>query len=564
MDKVWLKSFKQFAIEPEITLPSENSSLIDLFENNVKKYAHLPAFVCMNKKMTFAELDAYSLSFAGYLQSLNLEKGSRVAIMMPNLFQYAIAILAVLRAGLILVNVNPLYTTRELEYQLNDSGSEVLITVDQFAHVFQPIQNKTTVKHIIITGIGDMLGLMKGSLVNFILRYVRKEVPDWSLNDYIAFEDALAYPANHYQRPIVSLSDTAVLQYTGGTTGVSKGAELSHSNLIANVLQIDKVCESKFGQGATLEGEYFVCALPLYHIFAFTACALYGMSKGAANILIPNPKDLPAVIREFHKYKPSVFPAVNTLFNALVNHEDFKLLDHSRLKICIGGGMAVLSSTAEAWKKITGVTIIEGYGLSETSPVVAVNAPCNPDFTGTIGLPVPSTDIAIIDANGNYISAGSVDEYGEPIVGEIAIRGPQVMKGYWNRDDETVKMMTSDGFFLSGDIGFMNADGFVKIVDRKKDMILVSGFNVYPNEVEDVIAKHPKVLEIAVISVPDEKSGEVPKAFIVKKDESLTTEEILAFAKENLAGYKCPRYVEFLNELPKSNVGKILRKDLKK
>lgn len=564
MDKVWLKSYQQFNIDPEITLPSEHSSLIDIFESNVKKYAQSPAFVFMDKKITYAELDAYSRRFASYLQSLNLPKGSRVAIMMPNLFQYPIAIMGVLRAGLILVNVNPLYTTRELEHQLNDSGSEVLITVDRFAHVFQPIQNKTTVKKVIITGIGDMLGLVKGSIVNFVLRHVRKEVPAWSLNNYISFDDVLSYSDHRYQRPTVSLSDTAVLQYTGGTTGVSKGAELSHRNLIANMFQVDKVFESKFGKGATFEGEYFACALPLYHIFAFTVCALYGMSKGATNILIPNPRDLPAVIKEFRKYRPAVFPAVNTLFNALCNHDDFKQLDHSRLKICIGGGMAVLSSTAENWKKITGVTIIEGYGLSETSPLASVNAPSNPDFTGTIGLPAPSTDIAIIDDNGNYVSAGSVDENGEPLVGEIAIRGPQVMKGYWNRDDETAKVMNADGFFLSGDIGFMNADGFVKIVDRKKDMILVSGFNVYPNEVEDVIAKHPKVLEVAVIGVADEKSGEVPKAFIVKKDASLTTEEILAFAKDNLTGYKRPRYVEFLSELPKSNVGKILRKDLRK
>lgn len=564
MDKVWLQHLEHFGIEKEISLPSENTSLIDIFERNAKKYAQSPAFIFMDKSISFEELDQYSRSFAAYLQSLNLAKGTRVAIMMPNLFQYPIAILGILRAGLILVNVNPLYTTRELEHQLNDSGSEVLITVDRFAHVFEPIQNKTTVKHVIITGIGDMLGFLKGSIVNFVLRHVRKEVPSWSLNNHISFSDVLATSGSRYQRPTVHLSDTAVLQYTGGTTGVSKGAELTHRNLIANMLQVDSVFESRFGKNSTLEGEYFACALPLYHIFAFTVCALYGMYKGATNVLIPNPRDLPAVVKEFRKYPPSIFPAVNTLFNALSHHEEFKQLDHSKLKICIGGGMAVLPSTAQEWKKITGVTITEGYGLSETSPLATVNAPTNPDFTGTIGLPAPSTDIAILDDDGNIIPAGSVDSYGEPLTGEIAIRGPQVMKGYWNRDDETAQVMTADGFFRSGDIGFMSADGFVKIVDRKKDMILVSGFNVYPNEIEEVISKHPKVLEVAAIGVADEKSGEVPKVFIVKKDPSLTMEEVLTFAKDNLTGYKRPRYVEFMSELPKSNVGKILRKDLRK
>lgn len=565
MDKIWLKSLDEFGIAREITLPAENTSLLDIFESNVKQYANRNAFIFMDKGMTFAELDTYSRSFATYLQSLNLPQGSRVAVMMPNLLQYPIAILGVLRAGFILVNVNPLYTTRELEHQLNDSGSEVLITVDRFANVFQPIEGKTPVKHTIITGIGDRLGFLKGHVVNFVLRHVRKEVPEWSLENYINFNDVLSrHSPAQYKRPTLHLSDTAVLQYTGGTTGVSKGAELTHRNLIANMLQVDKVFESRFGKGATLEGENFACALPLYHIFAFTVCALYGMYKGATNILIPNPRDLPAVIKEFRKYRPSLFPAVNTLFNALVHNEEFKQLDHSNLKICIGGGMSVLPATAEAWKKATGVTITEGYGLSETSPLATVNAPTNATFTATIGLPAPSTDIAILDDDGNIILAGTLDKEGNPISGEICIRGPQVMKGYWNRPDETAKVMTDDGFFRSGDIGFMDSKGFVKIVDRKKDMILVSGFNVYPNEIEEVISQHPKVLEAAAIGVPDEKSGEVPKLFVVKKDPSLTTEEILAFAKENLTGYKRPRYVEFLAELPKSNVGKILRKDLRK
>lgn len=563
MERVWLDTLQQFGIEQEINLPNEQTSLVDFFDQNVKNYANNSAFIFMDKSISYAELDTYSRSFAAYLQGLGLAKGTRVAVMMPNLIQYPIALMGILRAGLVLVNVNPLYTTRELEHQLNDSGAEVLITVDRFAHIYQPIHGKTPVKHAIITGIGDMLGFLKGSIVNFVLRSVRKEVPAWHINGHINFKDTLNTSSSRYQKPTVHLSDTAVLQYTGGTTGVSKGAELSHRNLIANMLQVDKIFESRFGKGTSLQGENFACALPLYHIFAFTVCALYGMYKGATNILIPNPRDLPAVIKEFRKYRPSLFPAVNTLFNALVNHQEFKQLDHSNLKICIGGGMAVLPSTAEAWKQVTGIVITEGYGLSETSPLATVNAPTNPVFTGTIGLPAPSTDIAILDDDGNMIPAGSVDEHGEPIVGEIAIRGPQVMKGYWNRDDETAKVMTADGFFRSGDIGFMDAKGFVKIVDRKKDMILVSGFNVYPNEIEEVISKHPKVLEVAAIGVADEKAGEVPKVFVVKKDASLTTEEVLDFAKKNLTGYKRPRYVEFMDELPKSNVGKILRKDLR-
>lgn len=565
MDKVWLENLKKYDIEAEISMPAENTSLIDIFEQNTKNYGSNSAFVFMDKKLSFADLDKYSLAFATYLQSLNLPKGSRVAVMMPNIFQYPIAILGILRAGLILVNVNPLYTTRELEHQLNDSGSEVLITVDRFAHVYQPIHGKTPVKHTIITGIGDMLGLVKGSLVNFVLRSVRKEVPAWNISGHISFKDALnKVSPNRYKRPNLSLSDTAVLQYTGGTTGISKGAELTHRNLIANMLQVGYCCDSRFGKETSLVGEYFTCALPLYHIFAFTVCALCGMYKGVTNVLVPNPRDLNALTKEIKNYPPIVFPAVNTLFNALVHHDPFRQLDLSKLKIPLGGGMSVLPSTAEKWKELTGNIILEGYGLSETSPVAAVNPPKITYFTGTIGCPLPSTEIAILDDDGNHIPAGSLDSEGNPIAGEISIRGPQVMKGYWNKPEETAKVMTADGFFRTGDIGIMNKEGFIKIVDRKKDMILVSGFNVYPNEIEEVITKHPKVLEAAVIGVPDEKSGEVPKLFVVKKDDSLTTEELLIFAKENLTGYKRPRYVEFMTELPKSNVGKILRKELRK
>ncbi|KAA8732149.1 AMP-binding protein [Acinetobacter qingfengensis] len=557
MDKVWLKTYEKYAIPKDISLPAENTSLIDVFEENFKKYGSREAFLFMDKVLTFAELETYSLKFAAYLQSLNLPKGSRVAVMMPNVFQYPIVALAVFRAGLVLVNVNPLYTARELEHQLNDSGAEVLIIVENFAHVYQAILGKTTVKHVVVTGVGDMLGLIKGSIVNFVLRKVRKQVPDWHISEHIGFKEALNKISPHkYQRPNINLSDTAVLQYTGGTTGISKGAELTHRNLIANMLQVDVIFSTKFGQGAAKEGERIVCALPLYHIFAFTVCALYGMYRGSTNILIPNPRDLPAVIGELRKYKPAFFPAVNTLFNALVHNEEFKKLDHSNLKIAIGGGMAVLPSTAELWKQVTGSNIIEGYGLSETSPLASVNPPANLEFTGTIGVPAPSTDMAILDDDGAEVPLGEQ--------GEICVRGPQVMKGYWNRPDETEKVMTKDGFFRTGDIGIMDQNGYIKIVDRKKDMILVSGFNVYPSEIEEVVAKHPKVLEVAVIGVKDDKSGEAPKMFIVKKDPSLTSEEILAYAKANLTGYKRPRYVEFLDELPKSNVGKILRKDLRK
>ena len=511
----------------------------------------------MDKVISFSELEVASRKFATYLQSLGLAKGSRVAVMMPNVLQYPVVALGVFRAGYILVNVNPLYTARELEHQLNDSGAEALVIIENFASVYQSIIGKTPVKHVVIASVGDMLGFLKGNLVNFVLRSVRKQIPAWNIPGHIRFNDAMAKvnPSN-YKRPQLTLSDTALLQYTGGTTGVSKGAELTHRNLVANLLQCDAIFESKFGPGDGGKDDNIFCALPLYHIFAFMVCALYGMYKGQANVLIPNPRDLPAVIKDLRKHQPTFFPAVNTLFNALVHNEEFKQLDHSKLKIAMGGGMAVLRSTADEWKRVTGSNIIEGYGLSETSPVATVNPPAAPEFSGTIGIPLPLTEVAILDDDGNPVAIGEQ--------GEISIRGPQVMKGYWNRPDETEKAITSDGFFRTGDIGVMDARGYTKIVDRKKDMILVSGFNVYPAEIEDVVSKHPKVLEVAAIGVPDEKSGEVPKLFVVKKDPSLTTEEILAYAKENLTGYKRPRYVEFLDELPKSNVGKILRKDLRK
>ena len=557
MEKIWFAEYQKTGIPETVELPPENTSLIDIFERNFQKFGSRDAFIFMDKVMSFSELELASRKFAAYLQSLGLVKGSRVAVMMPNVLQYPVVALAVFRAGLVLVNVNPLYTARELEHQLNDSGAEALVIVENFATVYQSIIGKTPVKHVVVASVGDMLGTLKGTLVNFVLRNVRKQIPAWNIPGHIKFNAALSKvnPSN-YKRPSMTLSDTAVLQYTGGTTGVSKGAELTHRNLVSNLLQCDGIFQSKFGVGDGAKDDRIFCALPLYHIFAFMVCALYGMYKGQANVLIPNPRDLPAVIKELRKYQPGFFPAVNTLFNALVHNEEFRQLDFSKLKMAMSGGMAVLPSTADAWKKLTGTIIIEGYGLSETSPVATANPPATTEFSGTIGIPLPLTDVAILDDDGNHMPQGEQ--------GEISIRGPQVMKGYWNRPDETAKVMTADGYFRTGDIGIMDARGYFKIVDRKKDMILVSGFNVYPSEIEEVIATHPKVLEVAAIGVPDEKSGEVPKLFVVKKDPSLTTEEVLEFAKENLTGYKRPRYVEFMDELPKSNVGKILRKDLRK
>ena len=556
MEKIWFAEYQKTGIPETVELPSENTSLVDVFERNFQKFGSRDAFIFMDKKLSFTELEEASRKFATYLQSLGLAKGSRVAVMMPNVLQYPVVALGVFRAGLVLVNVNPLYTARELEHQLNDAGAEVLVIIENFATVYQAIIGKTPVKTVVVASVGDMLGTLKGTLVNFVLRSVRKQIPAWDIPGHVKFNAAMAkVSASNYKRPNLTLSDTAVLQYTGGTTGVSKGAELTHRNLVANMLQCDGIFQSKFGAQDGQPDDRIFCALPLYHIFAFMVCALYGMYKGQANVLIPNPRDLPAVMKELRKYQPSFFPAVNTLFNALVNNEEFKQLDHSKLKMAMGGGMAVLPSTAEAWKKLTGTNIIEGYGLSETSPVATANPPASEEFSGTIGIPLPLTEVAILDDDGNELAVGEQ--------GEISIRGPQVMKGYWNRQDETDKVMIN-GFFRTGDIGIMDSRGYVKIVDRKKDMILVSGFNVYPSEIEEVVSKHPKVLEVAAIGVVDEKSGEVPKLFVVKKDPSLTTEEILAFAKANLTGYKRPRYVEFMDELPKSNVGKILRKDLRK
>ncbi|MCV0395845.1 MAG: long-chain-fatty-acid--CoA ligase [Rhizobiaceae bacterium] len=551
--KPWLKSYPE-GIASEIA-PLAFQSIGDMLVDACRKYGGRPAFTCMDKTITFAELERQSAAFGAFLQSKGLARGSRVAIMMPNILQYPVALIGILRAGYTVVNVNPLYTPRELEHQLNDSGASAIIILENFANTLQKIVGKTKVKHVVVAAMGDMMGL-KGHIVNFVVRRVKKMVPAWDLPGHIPFKAALAAGKSATLKPAqVTADDVAFLQYTGGTTGVSKGATLLHRNVLANVAQNEIWMQAAYAGKPKPERLVFICALPLYHIYALTVNALMGMQQGGQNILIPNPRDIPAFVAELKKYKFHIFPGLNTLFNALLNNEDFRKLDFSQLLLTFGGGMAVQSAVADRWKKLTGITVAEGYGLSETSPVATANRFDGGEFTGTIGLPIPSTEIAILDDDGKELPLGEV--------GEIAIRGPQVMAGYWNRPDETAQVMTPDGFFKSGDMGFMDERGYVKIVDRKKDMILVSGFNVYPTEIEDVVARHPGVMEAAAIGVPDEKSGEAPKLFVVKKDPSLTEDDIRKFCAENLTAYKRPKTVEFRSELPKSNVGKILRKDLR-
>ncbi|MEW6024094.1 MAG: long-chain-fatty-acid--CoA ligase [Pseudomonadota bacterium] len=554
MDKIWLKSYPA-GVPAEIN-PDQYRSLVHLLEESFQKYAQNNAYVCMDKFLTYAELDACSKRLAAWLQSRGMAKGARVAVMMPNILQNPIAIAAILRAGYTVVNVNPLYTARELEHQLKDSGSEAIIVLENFAHTVEQVLKSTPVRHVVVASMGEMLGGAKGMLVNFVVRSVKKMVPDFAIPNMVRFKDALAQGAKMpYTAPDLTASDIAFLQYTGGTTGVSKGATLTHRNIIANVLQTEAWAQPALSQPPAVEFPNIVCALPLYHIFALTACAMWGMRVGGMNILIPNPRDIPGFIKELGKYKITTLPAVNTLYNALVNHPDFASVDFSTLKTANGGGMAVQQAVNDKWKQVTGKSIIEGYGLSETSPVATCNRADEQGFTGTIGLPVPSTDIAILDDDGNILPLGQT--------GEIGIRGPQVMAGYWNRPDETAKVMTADGYFKSGDVGIMDERGYVKIVDRKKDMILVSGFNVYPNELEGVIAGHPGVLECAVVGVPDEHSGEAVKVFVVRKDPSLTEATLMDYCKTQFTGYKKPKYIEFRDELPKTNVGKILRRALR-
>jgi long-chain acyl-CoA synthetase len=553
MDKIWLKSYPP-SVPAEID-PDQYRSLVQLLEESFQKYAANNAYVCMDKYLTYAELDEYSRKLAAWLQSRGMARGARVAVMMPNVLQYPIALAAILRAGYTVVNVNPLYTPRELEHQLKDSGSEAIIVLENFAHTVEQVMGKTPVRHVVVASMGEMLG-PKGVLVNFVVRSVKKLVPDFSLPNMVRFKDALAQGAKMPFAPSeLKPSDVAFLQYTGGTTGVSKGATLTHRNVVANILQVDAWSAPALSRPPVVEFPTIVCALPLYHIFALTMCALLGARQGALNVLIPNPRDIPGFIKELAKYKFNMLPAVNTLYNALVNHPDLASLDFSGLKFAQGGGMAVQEAVNEKWRQITHTNILEGYGLSETSPVATANRCDLSTFTGTIGLPIPSTDIAILDDDDNEVPLG------QP--GEIAIRGPQVMAGYWNRPEETAMVMTRNGFFKSGDVGVMDERGYVRIVDRKKDMILVSGFNVYPNELEGVIATHPGVLECAVIGVPDEHSGEAVKVFVVRRDPGLTEQELMGYCREQFTGYKRPKYIEFRDELPKTNVGKILRRALR-
>jgi len=550
MEKIWLKSYPENM--PSEIDPTQYRSVTHLLEESFRKYADRNAYVCMDKFLTYGELDKLSLRMGAWLQSKGLQPGARVAIMMPNVLQYPVAMAAVLRAGYTVVNVNPLYTPRELQHQLVDSGSEAIIVLENFATTVEQVISHTKVKHVIVATMGDMLGTLKGAIVNLVVRKVKKLVPAFSLPGSISYKKMLAEAANMTLQPTKQAhDDIAFLQYTGGTTGVSKGAMLLHSNIIANVLQNEAWLQFKQHQ----EQIVFVAALPLYHIYSLTISALMGMRMGGLTLLIPNPRDIPGFVKELSKYRVAVFPAVNTLYNALLNNPEFPKLDFSSYSVCNGGGMAVQKAVADKWLKVTGTPIIEGYGLSETSPVATANRVDIKEFTGTIGLPIPSTEVQILDDDGKPVPLGQT--------GEIAIRGPQVMAGYWNRADETAKTMTADGFFKTGDIGIMDERGYTRIVDRKKDMIIVSGFNVYPNEVEGVVAAHTGVLEVACIGVPDQNSGEAVKLFVVRKDPNLTAEQLLDYCKHELTAYKKPKFIEFRDELPKTNVGKILRRQLR-
>ncbi|SCX20865.1 Long-chain-fatty-acid-CoA ligase [Agrobacterium rosae] len=550
----WLASYPQ-GVPAELPDPGY-SSLAELLEKSCTLYADRKAFSSMGKSLTYRQLEEQTRKVGAWLQQIGLVKGDRVAVMMPNILQNPVATYAILRAGLTVVNVNPLYTPRELAHQLKDSGAKALFVLENFANVVQQTLPHTDVKHVVVATMGDLLGL-KGHIVNLVVRKVKKMVPAYSLPQAVSFKDVLNQSRNLQLKPAqIGREDVAFLQYTGGTTGISKGAVLTHANLLANKQQISLWMDAVFLHKKRPEVLNFICALPLYHIFALTVNSLMGVALGGHNLLIANPRDIPGFVKELSGYTPHVFPAINTLFNALLNNEDFRKLDLSSLVLVMGGGMSVQRPVAERWASVTGTHICEGYGLSETSPVATVNPLGRSDFSGTIGLPVPSTDIDIRDDDGNSLALGEV--------GEICIRGPQVMAGYWQRPDETAKVMTPDGFFRSGDMGFMDDAGYTKIVDRKKDMILVSGFNVYPNEIEEVAAGHPGVQECAAVGVTDEHSGEAVKLYVVKKDPALTAEDLKAFCAISLTNYKRPKHIEFIAELPKTNVGKILRRELRK
>ncbi len=553
-ERIWLKHYP--AGVPADIDPTQYPSLVALIEEAFGKYADRVAYSFMGKDVRYAETDAESRALAAYLQGLGLQRGDRVAIMMPNVPQYPATVAAVLRAGYVVVNVNPLYTARELEHQLKDSGAKAIVILENFAATLQQCLAGTSVKHVVLAAMGDRLGGLKGMIVNLVVRKLKKLVPPFSLPGAVRYNDAVARGQGAaFTAPQIGPDDIAVLQYTGGTTGVSKGAVLLHRNLIANVLQSEAWNDPVMKSIPAGEQSTSVCALPLYHIFAFTVNMMLSMRTGGKTILIPNPRDLPATLKELSKHTFHSFPAVNTLFNGLANHPDFNTVNWKNLKVSVGGGMAVQGAVAKLWLEKTGCPICEGYGLSETSPSATCNPVTSKEFSGTIGLPISSTYIKILDDNGVEVPLG------QP--GEIAIKGPQVMAGYWQRPDETAKVMTPDGYFKSGDIGVMDERGYTKIVDRKKDMILVSGFNVYPNEIEDVVAALPGVLEVAAVGVPDEKMGEAVKLVIVKKDPSLTEDAVRAYCKQNLTGYKQPRVIEFRTELPKTPVGKVLRRELR-
>jgi long-chain acyl-CoA synthetase len=553
-DRPWLASYSP-GVPADID-PSQYNSLVQLMEESFQKNASRVAYSFMGKEVSYAQTDSLSRAFAAYLQSLGLAKGDRVAIMMPNVPQYPVAVAAILRAGFVIVNVNPLYTPRELEHQLKDSGSKAIVIIENFAHTLEQCIAATPVKHVVLCAMGDMLGLLKGALVNYVVRNAKKMVPAYSLPGAVRFNDAVARGTRStLKKPELKPDDMAVLQYTGGTTGVSKGAVLLHRNIIANVLQSEAFNQPVMDKVPAGQQPTGVCALPLYHIFAFTVGMMLSMRTGGKLILIPNPRDMAAVLKTLSKETFHSFPAVNTLFNGLANHPDFDTVNWKNLKVSVGGGMAVQGAVAKLWLEKTGCPICEGYGLSETSPSASCNPTTSTEYTGTIGVPLPSTYMKLLDDDGNEVA------HGQP--GEIAIKGPQVMAGYWQRPDETAKVMTPDGFFKTGDIGVVDDRGYFKIVDRKKDMVLVSGFNVYPNEVEDVVAKLAGVLECAVVGVPDDKTGEAVKLVIVKKDPNLTEQQVRDFCRANLTGYKQPKVVEFRTDLPKTPVGKILRRELR-
>lgn len=551
MDKIWLQSYPP-GVPAEIDL-EEFASVGELFERSCGKYGDRGAFLNMGKSLSYAELERLSGHFGAYLQQvLKLPPGSRVALMMPNVLQYPIAMFGALRAGYTVVNCNPLYTARELEHQLKDSGAEAIVIVENFVHTLQEALPRTAIRQVLVTGLGDQLGFLKGLLVNLVVRHVKKMVPPWSVPGHVRFSDALSQGAAHRLEPVkVTHDDIAFLQYTGGTTGVAKGAMLTHRNIIANLQQAHAWIKPFLHEGE----EVIITALPLYHIFSLTANCLTFFKIGATNVLITNPRDIPGFVEELGKHRFTAITGVNTLFNALLHNAEFAKLDFSALRISLGGGMAVQQAVAEKWAAVTGKPLVEAYGLTETSPAVCINPLDLPAFNHSIGLPISSTEVVVRDDDGIDLPVG------QP--GELCVRGPQVMKGYWNRPDETARAIMQDGFLKTGDVAVMDEKGFLRIVDRKKDMILISGFNVYPNEVEDVVVSHPGVIEAAVIGVPDERSGEAVKAFVVRKDPNLTKEALIAYCRENLTAYKVPHLIEFRDELPKTNVGKILRRALR-